>query len=490
MATCPWCGKRGFFLRLGQHGLCKDCEIRLHNLLERIRVINESVDIASQSNNAETSFSRIEFARTQINEFREYFNCQFDPLTFIGSTTSLSDLLDNTNKSYSIVSQWIDSVFQFIQENLNEKGPSPFKDIISFFEDNPEYWDDEYDLPKSIRSLLEHRSKLYGISREKIKNKYYYYLDGQEEMLEQIQNGLAPYTVDSNAPAFQLSSSIVELLWIKNGPYQNLRDTDEPSLIDLTLPIDENISQEDLLADIGYYPSYAGISPKERYIYLKWLEDTNKPIPIGYVFIFYYGLERYLFTSKYMMAVDKIIELMIRFDNPSFRAYATDALLIVSALNKNPDIISKIPFWDNMPTSTYFYFKAQIYHEFSADDLIKKCRFWGFTNKRYIDNEPILFKKELEEILQKKYGCTSYPVDPKDLKDSKSKIYLSLANYSLSKRTASFPDLSSNSKISSDIKEILQIAHESVKVILRKQRSSQKNISKKSLPVLTTDENN
>ena len=219
MATCPWCGKRGFFLRLGQHGLCKDCEIRLHNLLERIRVINESVDIASQSNNAETSFSRIEFARTQINEFREYFNCQFDPLTFIGSTTSLSDLLDNTNKSYSIVSQWIDSVFQFIQENLNEKGPSPFKDIISFFEDNPEYWDDEYDLPKSIRSLLEHRSKLYGISREKIKNKYYYYLDGQEEMLEQIQNGLFPYTVNPNTPIFFCSLPVSDKIpfTIKSG---------------------------------------------------------------------------------------------------------------------------------------------------------------------------------------------------------------------------------------------------------------------------------
>lgn len=249
-------------------------------------------------------------------------------------------------------------------------------------------------------------------------------------------------------------------------------------MLDLSLPIDENVSSKDFEEDIGYYPSYAELTPKQRYVYLTWLKDITQPIPIGYVFIFYYGLERYLLTQKYMLAVDKIVELIKHFDNPSFRSYATDALLIASAINNDPEIISKIPYWENMPTSVYFYFKAQMYHEFSADDLIKNSRFWDFTNKRYINNEPTLFKNELERILLEKYGCAAYPIDPTELKNTNSKTKLALANYSLQKRVASFPNLSGNSKITSEIKELLQAAHESVKAILRKKRSAQNAAAK------------
>ena len=488
MAVCKLCGKKGFFLKLGQHGLCRDCEIKLLVIPDRIRLINESIDIVSQSNNAETALSRIQFQKMQVDEISQIAAGKIDPLLLLGYDCSLSEIADNIYRLCSDTEEWIDTIFNLIKEQLEGNGPMPLKDIISFFEKNPDYWIEKYDISKSIRSLLEQRGELYEISKEKIKNKYYYYMDGQEEMIEQIQNGIKPYKVSPNAFQFQISSEILNLIWIKNGEFQNIEDCNEPSAIDLTASVDSAVSEEDFKEDLGYYPNYESLSPKQKYIYCKWLEDTTQPIPIGYVFIFYYGLERYLLTPKYMMAVDKIIELMIQFDNSSFRSYATDALLIASALNKDPDIISKIPFWENMPVSAYFYFKAQLYHEFSSDDLIKNCRFWGFTNKRYINNEPHLFKQELEKILTEKYHSAFYPVDPQDLKKSTSKIYLSLANYSLSKRTASIPDLSGNVKIASEIKEILQAAHESVKVILRKQRSSQKNTAQDSLPVLTTDD--
>ncbi|MCI0564532.1 MAG: TerB N-terminal domain-containing protein, partial [Nitrososphaera sp.] len=48
-----------------------------------------------------------------------------------------------------------------------------------------------------------------------------------------------------------------------------------------------------------YYPSYMELSPEQRWVYLSWLKDVRQPIYIGYVFIYYYGLERHLLLGDY-----------------------------------------------------------------------------------------------------------------------------------------------------------------------------------------------
>lgn len=47
-------------------------------------------------------------------------------------------------------------------------------------------------------------------------------------------------------------------------------------------------------SQMGYWPSYAGASPQTRRAYLNWLSDgrSNPDCDIGYVFLFFYGLER------------------------------------------------------------------------------------------------------------------------------------------------------------------------------------------------------
>lgn len=219
MATCPWCGKRGFFLRLGQHGLCKDCETKLLIVPEKIRLISESIDIVSQSNNAEIIYSQIDFEKIQIDEVNRIAAGKIDPLILLGYDCSLTEMLNYINHLYEDTTKWIDTLFDIIKENLEENGPLSFNEIIQFFKDHHEYWIEKYDLSKSIRSLLEQRGKLHRISREKIKNKYYYYLDGQEEMLEQIQNGLFPYTVNPNTPIFFCSLPVSDKIpfTIKSG---------------------------------------------------------------------------------------------------------------------------------------------------------------------------------------------------------------------------------------------------------------------------------
>jgi len=77
----------------------------------------------------------------------------------------------------------------------------------------------------------------------------------------------------------------------RNGP-------SEPSLINPKLKVARGI------VDISerltpYWPSYDSISPEARRAYLQWLSSGRKAphANIGYVFLFFYGLERRVFVD-------------------------------------------------------------------------------------------------------------------------------------------------------------------------------------------------
>lgn len=72
----------------------------------------------------------------------------------------------------------------------------------------------------------------------------------------------------------------------------------EPSLIDPTLHIDSR--NPDWSGQcLSYWPSYSEITPAGRAAYLTWLGQGRRgpDVPIGYVFLFMYGLERRVFVE-------------------------------------------------------------------------------------------------------------------------------------------------------------------------------------------------
>ena len=107
----------------------------------------------------------------------------------------------------------------------------------------------------------------------------------------------------------------------------------EPALINPALPVDDTVSDPEG-SSFGYWPSYSRIPPHARATYLGWLARGRKDpyIGIGYVFLFFYGIERRCLAdarnseraASEMKALEREVErlLSIYGNHKAFRRYA------------------------------------------------------------------------------------------------------------------------------------------------------------------------
>jgi len=113
----------------------------------------------------------------------------------------------------------------------------------------------------------------------------------------------------------------------------------EPSLIDETLKVyTRPVTYSD--HTLSYWPSYSRISPYCRGAFLSWLgSDRNHPnTPLGYVFIYFYGLERRIMIdsvqhknevddNEYVAIFNEVLRLQqIYGESLSFLRYSTNLL--------------------------------------------------------------------------------------------------------------------------------------------------------------------
>lgn len=96
-------------------------------------------------------------------------------------------------------------------------------------------------------------------------------------------------------------------------------------------------------ATLNYWPSYQSLDPRARSTYLDWITNgrADSTVPIGYVFVFFYGLEQRLLLDDARDEAPAIFAevrrlLQLHGDNHSFRGYAS-RLLALSALYEDED---------------------------------------------------------------------------------------------------------------------------------------------------------
>lgn len=128
----------------------------------------------------------------------------------------------------------------------------------------------------------------------------------------------------------------------------------EPALINPALKVTQN--NVDLgLRLTNYWPSYSECTPDARRAYLQWLVGGRRApdANIGYVFLFFYGLERRILVDAVanatakgdISAVKQEVRrlLAIYSDNGSFRHYASQFLAYVEAESVEPAIYKRPP---------------------------------------------------------------------------------------------------------------------------------------------------
>lgn len=127
----------------------------------------------------------------------------------------------------------------------------------------------------------------------------------------------------------------------------------DPALVNPALDVTKTPAVDE--SDLGYWPSYSGIPSRSRWRYLSWLasERSDPSIPIGYVFLYFYGLERRILadarsSAKARAEVPILLAevrrlLSIYGENHSFHGYATSLLATAQVLFSDRRLYLDLP---------------------------------------------------------------------------------------------------------------------------------------------------
>jgi hypothetical protein len=427
MAHCNLCGR--WMLFSSKSGLCDNCRnFLIMDLKNRARIINDSVRIVKATKNPKTRISRTKLLKEQLEHLLDYQRKGIDIDHMISFENSL-----RVNEYYNFIdNQYI----KLIKDN---------KDKISYQARRKGI--NKINYPQVVKHIPERTKRLIWIT-------------------------------DKNPEEFKVWP---DMPFYKSGEYIDYGDikisikigqTNEPSLIYTKWPISRPRAGENVEPP-GYYPSYSELTPEQRWVYLDWLRDTSKPTDIGYVFLYYYGLERHLVMGNFEEALEKILDLLKYHNHPSFKRYSTTAL-VISCYNKGKyDLIPRIPYDYININSAILLFKAIKNIKLTPEEVIALSNRVDFKNKRYIKKYPERFQKILNEKMledEKRYG--EHLLKRIDWKNSPKTTTITYANTSFPEeaRSPMIYDITSNLDFRIEVIDLLTSTHEKLKQDLGKER--------------------
>lgn len=233
----------------------------------------------------------------------------------------------------------------------------------------------------------------------------------------------------------------------------------EPSLIWIQLPIEPNESK--LPKQPYYFPTYRGLPPQQKFQYLNWLRDITQPTWLSFVFLYLYGLERHLVLGDYDAAVDEI-KLLIK--HHDIGGYAYNDLALASII-RGKNIFEKIP---EIEENLFDPVWLRAYHKMSLTPavVLRYASQVGFTNSRYIKQQPDLFNEKLHQAIDELENSMGGAFFSKFLLsgyDIRHLINNSLERYS---KDLQIPSTQQDDVFEAVIYKLLDRAHTSVRLAL------------------------
>ena len=229
-----------------------------------------------------------------------------------------------------------------------------------------------------------------------------------------------------------------------------------------------------------YYPHYGALSPYQRGIYLNWLQDPTGVVDPGYLFVYYYGLERQLLLGDFLNAADEILMLRRYHANASFQFYSLNALLTACVARNHPDKVSEIlsSLGEGVPSNIHLLVAARLGLSLPVDtvagiaSLLHKR-----VNVRYLKSNPLLYKESLAAALVSLYGADSLPlgwVPPVDTLPTKRQITFANTSFPEKVRCPSLPSIVDCEEFIETMSSMFDVVHASVKEYLAGDRKRTK----------------
>jgi len=294
---------------------------------------------------------------------------------------------------------------------------------------------------------------------------------------------------------FSVPREVLSLLWFNDGKYKNFNsdikligkignaeteirlDGSEPSLISLTVPIAES---SEGCEPLGYFPVYYQhsflplgyeLSESQRRKYFEVLNDLDNPAnDVGYIFLFYYGLERHLLCGKAEEAFNMIMRLRRVYKNKSFLTYSFTAILCAAIFNQRQEWAETlIDSFDEEAVAgadinALLLLKTAFGSDLTAKQIMLFARRFSFTNTRYIKDYPKLFEACLKRVIEhtEKQGA----IGLLNKSELKIKTISCFANQSIAANIP-IPDFTANKALTEYYRSLLLQAHEEVKSQLK-----------------------
>lgn len=512
MSQCKYCGRAGLFLRVSNLGLCPNCHSFVTmNMTTLIKQINESVALMKKTKNPETFVSRLDFLIDNYQKLTKYermgivVNEVRPSLTLNEITTGRDDvivefledaLVDLKVKLLSLktekaknnqVQKFKDTVESFIPRLGKKDSLDDLLNQVNSLFPIPENETDDFvegqftviDLPV-ISSTLPKASKTDSVNHHKAATQTGVVTVSQNFVVP--QKHAARYVIVSDKNPSQIMNGLNFRIQFDffSGDINGVNfPVDDPSTVYKKLPV-KKPSKIETVNRLPYYPAYSQIEPEQRWVYLNWLEDICRPIDIGYVFIYYYGLEKQLLSNSFEGVFDEICLLRNLHSHNSLIAYSDTALLFSSLYMRKTKRINQLldderQNWHGNDVLLVHFLLGE---DLSPRDLIKVAKGVREINLRYHKENPDLFKKVLAEKLNRRYGRDSMPFVSKfDVADIRKKPRLVYANISFPEnmRQIDVPDFLSFEPLMAEIFTIFADTHQQIKDEKRSSRAHQKN---------------
>jgi hypothetical protein len=264
----------------------------------------------------------------------------------------------------------------------------------------------------------------------------------------------------------------------------------DPSTIYVYLPVTENYNVEQL----PYWPHYIDMSPGQRYTYLNWLRNVDNPIDPGYVFLYYYGLERHLLMGNFEKALNQIIRLRNMHKNKSFQKYSEGALIHSCIMRNRLDLLlnlherTEISGFSNAQFLLAYSLKCNL----SVQNLLQVFYKAFNLSRKAIKENYNLIEECTKVILLSKYDEESFSIKDYDISKTRTAIENRFTNYS-------FPEEIQNVEITNfyqckqlmtDVETIFKLSYDEYKKrnsIERKKQKANKSDDEIKLDLMKKD---